>query len=90
MSSPPKRSTKLTSSTLVFGSSIVRDFDSEQHDGTTVKSISGEKNDDLHKKLTDFQDVYEIIVLVVGGNDCHSGDDIDFMLSQYNALKGHA
>ena len=72
--------------TLVLGSSIVRDFDTENHAETTVKCIFGGKIAHLQKMLLDSKDVYERVVLVVGGNNCDSSEDINHMLIQYSDL----
>ena len=72
--------------TLVLGRSIVRDFDTENHAETIVKCISGRKIAHLQKILVVSEDVYERVVLVVGGNNCDSSDDINHMLSQCSDL----
>ena len=51
-----------------------------------MKSISGGHIIQLQKALEDSKDIYGTVVLVVGGNDCASSDDVNLMLSQYSDL----
>ena len=71
---------------MVLGSSKIRAFDTEQHSETTVKSISGGCIIQLQEALDDSKDIYETVVLVVGGSDCTFADDVNLMLSQYSDL----
>ena len=83
---PRNRSTRPASGTLILGSSIIRNFDTGQPSKTTVKSISGWRITQWKRTLDESKGVYETVVLVVGGNDCASSDDVNLMLSHYSDL----
>ena len=84
--SPRNRSIRPASGTFVIGSSIIRNFDTKRHSETTVKLISGGCISQLQKALEDSKDIFGTVVLVMGGNDCVSSDDVNLMLTQYSDL----
>ena len=84
--------------TLVLGSSIVRDIDENKLVGTKCVSISGGKISDAQNYLDSLprQEMFERIVLVIGGNDCDVDQELDIkaLTDQYrdviNAAKAHS
>ena len=62
-------STVIPSTTLLIGSSMIRDLSSTDNN-LTIKSISGAKVSDITEELEKCQEKYDNISIVVGGNDC--------------------
>ncbi|CAH1775988.1 unnamed protein product [Owenia fusiformis] len=72
--------------TLVIGSSIIRDFDTNKLHNTEVECIRGGTVDDVHKSLTDNNASYDRVILQVGSNDCSKDNTPEDIAKQYQLL----
>ena len=76
--------------TCVIGSSIVRDVDPDKLVNTDVISISGGTIPMIHDTVNGLTNIYDRIILMVGGNDCDSHNNasrpVSDILEDYRLL----
>ncbi|CAH1799663.1 unnamed protein product [Owenia fusiformis] len=73
--------------TLVVGSSIVRDFDSDKLVNTDVECIRGGKIKDAHKHITNLDKPYDRIIFQIASNDAAEKDaTVKGITDEYNTM----
>ncbi|CAH1785508.1 unnamed protein product [Owenia fusiformis] len=73
--------------TLVVGSSIVRDFDSDKLVNTDVECIRGGKIKDAHKHITNLDKQYDRIIFQIASNDAAEKDaTVKGITDEYNTM----
>ena len=84
----PKPKRTIFQSTLLVGSSIMKDIQiNELKKNTTVRSFPGATTDRLQNKLNQFNiDKCKNIIIHVGGNDADQGVDLETFTESYTSL----